>query len=90
MEFSGPNHFRDCMTSLSLTSDLTNIHNCVNAFNGIPNGCGCTRNQRAANASNLYNNLINTLSELEKLFLKTSYSNQIIIFKDGANILGQF
>ena len=90
MEFNGVNHFVECMRLLNLTPDLINIQNIINGFNGLSGGCSCNRNARAAAVSNSYNNLVNILTDLEKLFLKASYNNQIIVFKDGQNILGQF
>lgn len=90
MEFVSLNHFADCMKNVSLPADLANIQNTLAAYYNISKGCGCTRNDRAAHASNSYLNLVNILTELEKLFLKAAYSNEIIIFKNGDSILGQF
>ncbi len=90
VEFNNLNHFVDCVNKLNVPGDLANIRGTIDAFNSIGRGCNCSRQQRVDGAINSYKNLLNILSELEKLFLKASYNNQIIIFKDGANILGQF
>ena len=90
MEFNSVNHFIDCINKLNITDDLVNIKGTKSAYENINKGCNCSKSTRITAATNSYNNLVNILSDLEKLFLKSAYSNSIIIFKDGQNILGQF
>lgn len=73
-----------------INNDSPHIKNVIDAFLNINKGCGCQRNTRVGYANQTYISLFPLLTENEKLLLKTFYNQEVIIFKDGDNLLGQF
>ena len=69
--------------------DCPNIQESLDAIINIHKGCKCQTNNRAARAQNLYANLVHSLNESEKLFLKTSLQTEVIVFQNGADIYGK-
>lgn len=88
MEFTSLTEFVNTVGPLNITNDLTNIKNVIDSFHNIRKGCSCDRVKRINVANTLYSNLFNTLTELEKVFLRAAFPNQPVIFKDGNNLIG--
>lgn len=89
MEFQSLTHFIQNTEKLNVSNDTPHIKMVIDSFHAINKGCSCTRQNRIQNANNLYSSLFSNLTELEKIFLKASFPNQPIIFKDGDKFLGQ-
>lgn len=73
-----------------VNNSLPNIHNTISAFLNINKGCGCQREARINHANNTYETLFSCLIDVEKTFLKTSFNNETITFKNGDAFIGEF
>ncbi len=91
MEFVGLKDFVDKVGPLLTDRDKNKIlFISVDSYYSISKGCGCSRKNRENMANNFYNNLVNILTPDERLFLKNSFNNEKIVFKDGEKVLGEF
>lgn len=84
MEFANSTDFTNSVRSFNPTPDYPNLCSLIGAFLAISNGCSCSKNSRINNYNNIFNNLPNVLTQIEKNFLKTSLD------ADKINIVGSW
>lgn len=64
-----------------------NINAIIEAYFNLSKGCGCSRAARTTVVNNLYQTLNQKLTEVESLWLKTTFiSNEIVAKFNGAEV----